>query len=226
MPHRTGRLRWLLVAALTALLISVPALAIAQRETGRTAAAKKKKAASNRGPRGPRGPRGLRGLQGFSGKAGKDGVGATGPVGPKGDKGDTGDQKTKVFNVAMNKGEADRVVLHYPPFDVVARCRDDGGENTVTASLLVTTSTDDAYLVAPSGETLADFDVASGERRLLPSPTFSAGGPAMPNAPAGFTMASPAGAAISGQASIGQNVFAPPAGTPVTCLFTGQLSTT
>ena len=95
-PRTAGRFRWPLTAAFVALLISVPALAVAQRSaSSRTAAAKKKKTVKNRGPRGPRGPRGL---QGFSGRAGKDGAaGPTGPGGPKGDKGETGDQKTKVF---------------------------------------------------------------------------------------------------------------------------------
>ncbi len=224
MTFRTARrLHWLAMSALVALVISVPTLAVAG--SGSPVAKKKvKKKPSNVGPRGPRG---ARGLQGFSGTPGKEGaVGASGPSGAKGDKGDTGDQKTKVFNVAMAPGEADRVVLHYPPFDIKARCQDNGA-GSVTAKFVATTSTDDSYLATTtSGAQVPNFDVGSGERPLALDVAITVPGAPAATSLSGFTLAAPAGAAVGGQVSIGSNAYGSPGGTPSVCLFTGTVTTT
>lgn len=225
-PRNAGRFRWPLTAALVALLISVPALAVAQRSsTSRTAAAKKKKTkkAVTRGPRGPRGPRGL---QGFTGRAGKDAVGATGLTGAKGDKGEPGDQTTQVFTVAMAAGDADRALLHYPPFDIVARCSANG-DTTFSAKLVATTSTDDSYLAtqgATGAQDAADFDIGTGERLLGSVINDAAASPAATHGPWTFFLSSAPGAAVTGQLSIGTNVFAPGGQGAKACLFTGSLT--
>ena len=216
------RLRWPLAAALVALVISVPAFAIAERSSGGSSAAAKKKAKSLRGPRGPRGPRGL---QGFAGRAGKDGAaGPTGLAGAKGEKGDTGDQKTRVLNVAMIAGDAERNVLHYPPFDIVARCTDDGG-GAFTARLVATTTTNDSFLNSEGGDQQPDFDVVSGEKLLAGATSAVTTDPAAWHAFGSFVLAAPAGAGVSGQITIGTNVYKPDT-TAQNCLFTGTYSTT
>ena len=216
-----GRFRWPLAAALVALVISVPALAIAERSSSGHAAAakKKKKAKSLRGPRGPRG------LQGFAGRAGKDGAaGPTGLGGAKGDKGDTGDQKTKVLNVAMLAGDAEVVVRNYPPFTITARCTDDGG-GAFTARLVATTTTNDSFLNSEGGDQAPDFDVVSGEKLLAGATSALVTAPAGSHPFGSFVLAAAAGAGISGQVTIGTNVYKPDA-TAQNCLFTGTLTTT
>ena len=219
-----GGSSWLLVTALVAVAVSVPALAVAERSSsGRQAAAKKKKAVT----RGPRGPRGPRGRQGFAGRAGKDGAaGPTGPVGPKGDKGEAGDQTTKVFTLAMAAGDADRNLLHYPPFDVIARCTLNN-DTTFTAKLVATTSTDDSYLAGQGttgAQDAADFDIGSGEKLLGSVVNLAAASPADVHGPWTFFLASAPGAAVTGQLSIGTNVFAPGGTGAKACLFTGTLT--
>ena len=221
-----GRVRWPLAAALAALVISVPALAIAERSSSGHAAAAKKKAKKKASLRGPRGPRGLRRLQGFAGRAGKDGAaGAPGPGGPKGDKGETGDQKTKVLNVAMAAGDADVVVRSYPPFTITARCVDNGG-GTFTASLVATTTTDDSYLSAQGGDDTPDFDVVSGAKALAGAANVPSASPPATHPPATFFLAAPAGAGVTGQLSIGTNAYPISGATPKSCLFTGTTTTT
>lgn len=219
--------RWPLMAALVALIISIPALAVAQRSSSRaTAAAKaKKKQATLRGPRGPRGPRGIHGLQGFAGAPGKNGTpGPTGPTGVKGDKGETGDQKTKVFNVAMTAGDADVVVLNYPPFAITARCTD-SGPGTFSARLFATTSTNDSYLAAPAGN-LPDFDTTTGQATIgIATDVLTASSPTTTPLGAFFLSALPGGA-VTGQLSIGTNVYATPGSPAKSCLFTGTTTTT
>lgn len=221
-----GRFRWPLAAALVALVISVPALAIAERSSSSGTAAAKKKAKKKASLRGPRGPRGLRGLQGFAGRAGKDGAaGPAGAAGPKGDKGETGDQKTRVFNVAMAAGDADVVVRNYPPFTITARCVLNG-DTTFTASLIATTTTDDSYLSAPGGDEAPDFDVVSGARTLGSAANVAAASPPATHPPATFFLAAPAGAGVTGQLSIGTNAYPITGATPKSCLFTGTTTTT
>ena len=222
MTFRTARrLHWLAICALVALVISVPTLAIAG--SGSPVAKKKaKKKPSNVGPRGPRGPRGL---QGFSGTPGKEGaVGASGPGGAKGDKGDTGDQKTKVFNVAMAAGEADVVVRSYPPFTITARCTTDG--TTITGRLLATTSTDDSYQASGGADQGADFDTTSAPKVLGTSGTVPTASVSDTHGPFAFFLSAPAGAAVTGDLSIGTNVYALGAVNPKACLFTGTTTTT
>jgi len=223
-PRIAGRSRWPLTAALVALLISVPALAVAQRSsTSRSAAAKKKKKAVTRGPRGARGPRGL---QGFTGRAGKDGIGSTGPVGPKGDKGEAGDQTTQVFTVAMAAGDPDRTLVHYPPFDVIARCTLNN-DTSFSATLVAKTSTDDSYLAtqgATGAQDAADFDIGSGEKVLGSALNEGAASAAATHGPWTFFLSSAPGTAVTGQFSIGTNVFAPGGQGAKACLFTGTLT--
>ncbi len=224
--RNSGGPRWLLVTALVAVAVSVPALAVAERSSsGRQAAAKKKQAVT----RGPRGPRGPRGLQGFAGRAGKDGAaGPTGPGGPKGDKGEAGDQTTKVFTVVMAAGDADRNLLHYPPFDINARCTLSNDAGSFTASVVATTSTDDSYLAtngATGAQGAADFDTGSGEKLLGSTPSISVAGSADTHGPWTFFLTSPPGNALTGQLSIGTNVFAPGGSGARACMFTGTLTT-
>jgi Collagen triple helix repeat (20 copies) len=219
-----GTFRWIAIAALVALVISVPALAVAQRSSSSGgSAAKTKKKAKKKSLRGPRGPRGTRGLQGFAGRAGKDGAaGPTGPIGPKGDKGQTGDQRTKVLNVAMAAGDADIVVVNYPPFTITARCHDDGG--TFSARLVATTSTDDSYLDS-AGDDAADFDSGSGEKTLgVVTGVAPADAPAT-HPEGAFAMSALPGAGVTGQFSIGTNVYPAPGAAPKSCLFLGSVTT-
>lgn len=225
MLNRTpGTFRWIAIPALVALVISVPALAVAERSSSSGAAgAKTKKKAKKKSLRGPRGPRGTRGLQGFAGRAGKDGApGPTGPVGPKGDKGETGDQRTKVFNVSTAAGAADVVVVNYPPFTITARCQDNGG--SFTAKLVVTTSTDDSYL--DSGlDDAPDFDAISGEKVLGTSGAVAPADPPATHPQGAFAMSSLPGAGVTGQFSIGTNVYPAPGAAPKSCLFLGSATT-
>ena len=167
------RLGWPATAALTAVVVSLPAFAAADYSSH---AAKAKRPAKAKALRGPRGLRGIQGPQGRAGTAGINGVGASGPAGAKGDKGEKGDQRTKVFNIAMAVGDADVTVLAYAPFTVVARCSATGP--TVNADLLIKTITDDVYLDAPDGQPAplaANAFSTSGTRTL--ARLFSDSGP-------------------------------------------------